>query len=104
MKRRWPVNERRCYFSLRVSPFEVAQLALHFVNLRLFVDQRDREKVRDSCVGTAARRKAQLGILAWSERLTGGLWRNKAERDREEKGEREREDYRGAERFKTGVT
>lgn len=74
VKKRWPVNEGTCYFSLCVSSFQVVQElvfffpALPFLNLRLFVDQRDREKkVRDSCVGTAAGGKVQLGIFAWSE-------------------------------------
>lgn len=60
--------------------------ALPFLNLRLFVDRRDREKkVRDSCVGTAAGGKVQLGIFAWSETD----WRSVTER-RKEKRRRQR--------------
>lgn len=118
VEKRWLVNEGRCYFSLRVSSFEVVQEpffffffpALRFLNSRRFVDQHDREKkVRDSCVGTAAGRKVQLGIFCLERNrleVRGEIrQRQRGERKRGGGGGREvEEDDRGAERFKAGKT
>lgn len=98
--------EREVLGSLRVSPFEIVQLVqLSFFFflpvLRLFVDQHDREKARDSCVGTAARRKAQLEILA-PERDRLEVCGEIRQTQRGERRERGRKDHRGAERFRHG--
>lgn len=98
-----PVYEGWCYFFLRVSSSEVVQepvffFSTAFLYLCLRVDHCGREKSEgDSFVGTAARRKVQLGIFA----LERDSLEVCGEKGRER--EREREVDRGAKKVEKRV-